>query len=240
MEFLPRIKFIEPSILAESSSSKFVIFAHPYFLISYFCIATDAQTPNHILDTTDVPPRHDQADMLPTTVRYPTMERYTLQWLVTPVGFLRTMVPNNMDAAFKINTTRPKPSDLLLHYNYGAAAVKWWGHGLELLKKRAKPPRPSKPVPALVGAPKTTHDRSIAIAKPEQARSTGAGNATARARTRTGEMVESEGQALWDEDDVMLFCWGNSRAAVERHREKVEETTQRMEGWREAVLQGSV
>src|ERR1700722_18268242 len=190
MEFLPRIKFIEPSILAESSSSKFVIFAHPYFLISYFCIATDAQTPNHILDTTDVPPRHDQADMLPTTVRYPTMERYKLQWLLNPPGFLRLQRPQPPQASLKINTRRSKPSDLLLHDNYGAAAVKWWGHGLELLKKRAKPPRPSKPVPALVGAPKTTHDRSIAIAKPEQARGTGAGNVTARVRTRTGEMVE--------------------------------------------------
>src|SRR3984957_18085747 len=235
MEFLPRIKFIEPSILAESSSSKFVIFTHPYFLISYFCFATDAQTPNHILDTTDVPPRHDQADMLPTTVRYPTMERYTLQWLVTPVGFLRTMVPNNMDAAFKINTTRSKPSDLLLHYNYGAAAVKWWGHGTELLRNRATPPRPSTPVPAPVEAPKTTHDRTIAIAKRQKARATSARNAIAGA---SGEPVESEGKVSWDEDDVILFCWGNSQAAIERHRKKVEETTQRMERWRESVLQG--
>jgi len=27
---------------------------------------------------------------------------------------------------------------LLLHYNYGAAAVKWWGRGVELLEKHAK------------------------------------------------------------------------------------------------------
>ena len=37
-----------------------------------------------------------------------------------------------------------------------------------------------------------------------------------------GEIVEldSEGQESWDEDDVMLFCWGNTPAAKERHRKK--------------------
>jgi hypothetical protein len=32
-------------------------------------------------------------------------------------------------------------------------------------------------------------------------------------------MVE-EGQALWDADDVIVFCWGSSWAAVERRRKR--------------------
>jgi hypothetical protein len=31
--------------------------------------------------------------------------------------------------------------------------------------------------------------------------------------------------AGWDEDDVMLFFWGNSKAAKERHIKKQEEST---------------
>jgi hypothetical protein len=225
MEFLPWSRFIHHSILAESSSSKFVIFAHPYLLISSFCFAIDTQTPNHILDMTDVPLRHDQANM-PPNVSYPDHERYTLQWLLNPGPFMLTVIPNNVDAAFKTTSKKPKPSDLLLHYNYGAAAVKWWGHGINFFKNCTNPPRPAVPVPAPVEASRTTHDRTIAIAKRNKAWRTGAESATTGART--GEMVESDGQALWDEDDVMLFCWGNSRAAIERHRKKVEETTQRM------------
>ena len=191
------------------------------------------QTPNHILDMADVPPRHVRANM-PQDVGYPAEERYTLQWL-DPDPLALGTIPNNSDAAFNRNTRKPKPSDLLLHYNYGAAAVKWWGHGTELLRNRATPPRPSTPVPAPVEAPKTTHDRTIAIAKRQKARATSARNAIAGA---SGEPVESEGKVSWDEDDVILFCWGNSQAAIERHRKKVEETTQRMERWRESVLQG--
>ena len=52
--------------------------------------------------------------------------------------------------------------------------------------------------------------------------------------------MELEGEALWDEDDVMLFCWGNLWAAIEHHCKKVEETTECMERWRKGVLQGSV
>ena len=236
MEFLPILSFIPHSTSAWLSSSKFVIFAHPYFPVSYFCFATDIQTPNHILDMADVPPRHVRATM-PSDVGYPAEERYTLQWLADPDPLVLGTIPNNSDAAFKRNTRKPKLSDLLLHYNYGAAAVKWWGHGTELLQNHATPPCPSMPVLAPVEAPKTMHDRTIAIAKHQKARATSVRNAIAGA---SGELVESEGKVSWDEDDVILFCWGNSRAAIERHRKKVEETTQRMERWRESVLQGSV
>ena len=84
---------------------------------------------------------------------YPVRNRYTLQWLINPDPAISlSPIPNNIDAAFMTGSRKPKPSDLLLHYNYGSAAVKQWGHGVELLKNRANPPRPIPPVPALIGA----------------------------------------------------------------------------------------
>jgi hypothetical protein len=63
-------------------------------------VATNPQTPNHILKTNDIPPRHNREDM-PEEVIYPHHSRYTLQWLVTPSASSRSMIPNNSDAAFK-------------------------------------------------------------------------------------------------------------------------------------------
>lgn len=171
---------------------------------------------------------------MPSTIRYPRDDRYTLQWLINPEAAITTTIANNMDAAFKTGSRKPKPSDLLLHYNYGAAAVKRWGHGTDLLKNLAKP------VPPLMGPSTTVHDRNIAITKRgRHLRSRGGrGGRRGRGRKATsgdGEVVE----ASWDEDDVMLFCWGNSPAAKKRHRKKVEGTTHRMEAWREGVSQGS-
>ncbi len=180
---------------------------------------------------------------MPSTIRYPSRDRYTLQWLINPEPAITPTIPNNIDAAFKTGSRKPKPSDLLLHYNYGAAAVKRWGHGTDLLKNLANPPRPSKPVPPLMGSSKTVHDRNIAITKrgrPLRSRGGrgghgGRGGCGRKATAGDGEMVE----ASWDEDDVILFCWGNSPAAKKRHRKKVEGTTHRMEAWRESVSQGS-
>jgi hypothetical protein len=84
---------------------------------------------------------------LPEDVSYPAQQRYILQWLETPDEFISPIIPNNVDAAFK-KRTQARPSDLLLHYNYGAAAVKQWGRGTELLHKLTSPPRPSVPAPA--------------------------------------------------------------------------------------------
>lgn len=103
------------------------------------------------------------------------------------------------------------PSDLLLHYNYGAAAVKQWGHGIETFSQCIRPPCP----PTLILAP-TDRQNSV--------RDKGAADSK---------------EAEWDEDDVMLFMWGNSRAATERHNKKRGEDVQRMEQWREDVRQHS-
>jgi hypothetical protein len=69
------------------------------------------------------------------------------------------MLPNNTDTVFK-TTRKPKQLDLLLHYNYGTAAVKR-GHGLEFFKNHANSPHP--PVP--VEASRAIYDGTITIAK---------------------------------------------------------------------------
>jgi hypothetical protein len=47
--------------------------------------------------------------------------------------------------------------------------------------------------------------------------------------------VSWEGQVQWEEDDVMLFLWGNSNTAIEHYQKKVEDSTQQIEQWREGV-----
>ena len=93
-----------------------------------------------------------------------------------------------------------------------------------------------------MGASKIVHDRTAAIGKrgkSPRTRGVRAGKATASAGAgKMVELVELEFQASWDEDDVILFCWGNTPAAKERHRKKVQETNQRMQAWRESVPQG--
>ncbi|KAF8495603.1 hypothetical protein BU17DRAFT_78499 [Hysterangium stoloniferum] len=179
------------------------------------------KTPNRYLNTKDIPPCNERPNMA-TSVTYPKNSRYTLHWL-NPDLPTQAMIPDNRDATFKKRTKKAKPSDLLLHYNYGAAAVKWWGNGKGTLQKLAQPPRPPVPVPSPSGPSRTTHDRNTAISKRDAARAagrSGTGNATAGPSTGEGRLVDSEDQAIWDEDDVMLFFWGSSRAARERHGKK--------------------
>ena len=151
------------------------------------------------------------------------------------------MIPNNSDATFKKATKKPKPSDLLLHYTYGAAAVRCWGRGTEILAKLATPPRPQVPVPAPAGPKRTIHDKDATVRKRSKGQRTGeTGTGSSTAGDETAELVESEGQVIWDEDEVMLFFWGNSEAAKQRHLKKVGENTQRLEQWRDGVAQVSV
>lgn len=120
----------------------------------------------------------------------------------------------------------PKPSDLLLHYNYGAAAVKLWGHGIEVLHNQFNPPRPSEPqaVPAPSGPLTAIGDRT-----------TLATHEFSPAETGSAE-EKLEGQAMmWDEDDVMLFFMRNTPAARDRHRRETQENARRMERWRKGL-----
>ncbi|KAF8867756.1 hypothetical protein BD779DRAFT_1685398 [Infundibulicybe gibba] len=96
-------------------------------------IARDAavlKTPNPILDTTDVPARRTR--LVHPDLSYPLDARYTLQWLFPANPCTLSYMPNNRDATF-LNHQLPRPADLLLHYNYGAAAVKNWGKNVGAL-----------------------------------------------------------------------------------------------------------
>ena len=148
---------------------------------------------------------------------------------------------NNADAMFKKETPKPKPSGLLLHYNYGAAVAKLWGHRSEIIQNCPNIPHPSRPIPA-TGGPSggpsgAVHDKTLVIQKLDggrAARGHGTGNPVARGGT--GEMVDSEGQGKWDEDELILFLWSNSKEAREYRQKEAEERTQHIEQWREGIL----
>ena len=141
---------------------------------------------------------------------------------------MQRILPNHSDAAFGKNSVARKPSTLLLHYNYGAAAVKLWGCETHILADKAKQSRPRKPVPTPSGLFKNIHDRSVAIKK--RAKALPAAKGAKITGTSKGKSA-----AAWDEDDVMLFLWGNSRAATERYLKKHEAKMESLEQWRQGV-----
>ena len=193
---------------------------------------TSCQTPNPILGTTDVPERY-QRDLV-SGVSYPTDSRYTLQWIVTPPNIaIERHLPNNTDATFK-NQQLPKPADILLHYNYGVAVVKEWGKNIDALVNRPNISRPSIPTPAPMGPPRVRHDRNIAIEK-RTAATTQGGQAAGSSKRKRGEERAEGGEGRWDGDDVIMFLWGNTKAAREWHAQKEQERTAYLENWRAAV-----
>lgn len=125
----------------------------------------------------------------------------------------------------------PLPSELLLCYNYGAAAVRWWGKGTERIEKSGRPniPRPSIPAPAPMGPRRTTHDRSVATGKRDVAR----GNTLAGGYGGQNDAVE--GGAQMDPDDVMMYLWGNNPAARQRRESAQQELSYRIKQWAMAV-----
>jgi len=213
------------------------------------------RTPNEVLDTQDVP---DERIPLPDTVsniiEYPTHERFTFQFLEDPSKMRGLGIPNNTDAAFKKDTGLSKPSSLLLHYSYGAAAVKQWGrhtYYLASLKHRKSIPRPSvSEGNQFRGAVNPVHNRSVAIGKPEHY--SAAGSTRGPTGCATGAMpgsrecgnskvvtagdiivepVDSSGAKGWDEDDWMMFLSRNTKAARERRQTKAEEFSSRINKW---------
>lgn len=187
-----------------------------------------------MLETADVPDRCQRNIDTNLMIRYPTNSRYTFQWIVTPRTIILDRFPNNNDATFK-NQRLSKPADLLLHYNYGAAAVKQWGKNVSVLTNRPGIPRPSVPVPAPMGPSRITHDHTSAIQKRAAAMSQGGQGAGNERSTSEGAAADCEAQDGWDEDDVMLFFWGNSKAALDRHAQKKQERTEYLEDWRAGV-----
>jgi len=132
------------------------------------------------------------------------------------------MFPNNTDATFRRGTRKPKPSHLLLHYTYGAAVVKHWGQNKDVFMNRPNIPRPMVSVEAPRDAPKVISDRSKTTAKLDKAR----GLKTDAQDGAPGGPADSVEGDMYDEDDIMLFFWGNSKAATERHRKKEEDRVQ--------------
>ena len=66
------------------------------------------------------------------------------------------------------------------------------------------------------------------------------GQGSGSERNRSEETAtDLEEQDRWDEDDVMLFFWGNSKAAMERHAQKKQERTEYLEDWRAGVTGNS-
>ncbi|KAI0289275.1 hypothetical protein BC826DRAFT_630875 [Russula brevipes] len=133
------------------------------------------KTPNPILGKDDIPQCLDR-EYMPEGAVYPANERYTLQSLETLPPDVSVFVPVNRDGAFRGSSDEEKPSGLLLHYNYGAAAVKVWGHGKEVLEAQRQPlrPPPRQPAPVRYGRA-GRNDRSIAIEKRKRQQSGGRG-----------------------------------------------------------------
>jgi len=86
----------------------------------YLFSDTCTQTPNRILDIGDMQPHPNR--MLADNVAYPGNGRYTVQWLTPPSAMMKRLLPDNTDATFGNHIRSNRPSDILLHYNYGAAA----------------------------------------------------------------------------------------------------------------------
>jgi len=201
------------------------------------------QTPNYVLDIDDVPSdpaRFTLKDAI--KYEYPVGQRFSLQVVGDFDGDTSLdLFPNNTTAAFKRGTNLPKPSALLLHYNYGAAVVKLWGRRTEILD------RPNIPRPRVVtnhqpsGPSRGRNNRLIAIRKREGHGNTACGSgesaevaeggATDVTDNPTVVMQPMVGYRGWDEDDWMLFFWGNTPAARERYRAADEESSNRIARW---------
>ncbi|KAJ7884821.1 hypothetical protein B0H14DRAFT_2700246 [Mycena olivaceomarginata] len=190
------------------------------------------KTPNLILDTADVPNRSYIGRDLKYGVKYSEKDRYTLQSL-TSTETIRDDIANNLDAAFKLHSKKPKPSPLLLRYNYGVAAVLWWGKGQSRLHASNRPnvPRPKVPVPDPMGPPRVTHDRQVTRDKLENARAEGALQGAGSAIGRSEQDAD-----LTYAEELVLSLWASTGVAHERRENEAEEYAYRMERWQAGGL----
>ncbi|KIJ25382.1 hypothetical protein M422DRAFT_38784 [Sphaerobolus stellatus SS14] len=181
------------------------------------------KTPNPVLEEDDVAPRCQRYFPIPPSCSYPSDSRYTFQLFEVPTNDAdRIITPDNNDATFLRSSILPKPSGLLLNYNYGAVAVKHWGRNISIFSNRPGILRPKVVTPAM-GPTKTP----------------GPVNCEKSAKKRMLREIggqEEAGASEWDEDDVMLYFWGNSRAARERHESKQQDRKDYIEDWKSSVL----
>jgi len=100
---------------------------------------------------------------------YPQGECFTLQLIEVLEASSRPTVEQwcqvGRDAAFSSSTDTTKPSGLLLHYNYGAAVVKWWGQHTDILWSQ-NPPHPGPPGPRRRRRRRNLHPPSSPVARP--------------------------------------------------------------------------
>ncbi len=194
--------------------------------------AHPSQTPNIVLRTEDIPP--PDARDIENDVSYPQNSRYTVQWLVIPPDkSTERRLRNNSDATFK-NHDLPKPADLILHYNYGAAAVRCWGRNQRVLE-RPDVPRPERTSLPIGRHGPGSHDRELTIQKREKRKRDGDEDDGRRPGPSGNRAEEPEAKRRRDEDDVILYYWGNSKAARERHARKEDERRDYLEKWRSSV-----
>ncbi|KAF8529772.1 hypothetical protein BU17DRAFT_60537 [Hysterangium stoloniferum] len=192
------------------------------------------KTPNPMLQPEDVVQPAATVSNPNVGIEYPPDgSRYTLQWTVpssNPMDFF--FVPKTADARFVIGTEIPRPSDLLLHYNYGAAAVKYWGrNGNILVDERPNIPRPKLEESASTKPPYKRFGRD-AFSNKRAGR--GEGEVGGSNFKEPGGPVEDAGRE-WDEDDVMLFLWGNTPQAMSRCMNEGREKKSAIDQWRLSV-----
>lgn len=84
-----------------------------------------------------------------------------------------------------------------------------------------------------MGSLKTVSDRTKTTDKLAQGRTERSQRQDANNKSSVTE-VDSE-QLGWDEHDVMLFFWGNSKASTERHAEKERERDRNISTWRSGI-----
>ena len=149
-----------------------ILKVHLYYFLAKL-LTPLCQMPNPILEMDDVPKQCRIVPLLPGS-SYPHGSQYSLQWLIDYPPLHRIShcaLPSNSDAAF-VSHHKPKPSDLLLHYNYGVAAVKHWGRNHDVLGNCPGLPRPQPSETVAMSPTKGVGDRRTTIAKPEAAQAT--------------------------------------------------------------------
>lgn len=185
------------------------------------------QTPNPALETVDVPCCHELSNPPPT-------RRYTFQHIAAPPVFPLS----HTDIPFPGQDEDPAP--FLLHYHYGAAALKWWGRQAKLLMNRSNPYNPP-PRPAPEMRPKLTKrgpkelEKSLKKRKPDDSSPTdgtfsaaGTSSVNTSSRWVTSKMTAHEAMNWMD-------WFGNHTPAAhkyaeEQHREE-EERQSRISSW---------
>ncbi|KAJ6616757.1 hypothetical protein B0H10DRAFT_1948916 [Mycena sp. CBHHK59/15] len=189
------------------------------------------KTPNRVLACSDIPPPSNTNTTLLGDVKYSTNPRYTLQWLVKGTAHQQRDFPNNMDAAFKKYSRKAKPSPLLLHYNYGVAALKWWGKGPEQLLTARK--RPAPPIAAPLGPSRSKGDRLVTTRKLADARTKFEGLQGGSGGNREEEDTDERRQS--QAERLVLTFYSNTPAARSRRAKQQAERKDRMAEWQNGV-----